>query len=285
MGKKRKGPLDYIMDFFGLIFSAVKFAFGIFKWIALSLWGAISWLSSFLKKKGQEKAELETQNRRSKAQPVFAPLVEIEPENGTLEKFESELYSGKSLIGLVIGARGSGKSAVGMRVLENMRAKGANVYAMGFGKETLPAWISLVDSVGEVKPNSFLLVDEGGIEFSSRDSMSERNKLLTDLLLISRHNDLSILFITQNSANIEINTLRQVDYLLLKEPSLLQLDFERKTIKDIYMKSKPGFEKHADVQGIMYVHGNKYSGFASNSLPSFWSNEVSKAYRGKQQKA
>ncbi len=281
MAKKRKGVLDYLIAFFGFIFFALKFIYGALKWLALGIAGFFAYLASLLAKKAEKEKELEEESRRPRAEASFVPLREVEKGEGSLEQFESGLYSGKSLIGLVIGARGSGKSAIGMRVLENMRAKGLNVYAMGFNKQTLPAWINAVNSPEEVRPDSFLLVDEGGIEFSSRDSMSERNKLLSDLLLISRHKGLSILFITQNSANIEVNTLRQVDYLLLKNPSLLQLDFERKAIRDLYSKSKPGFEKYKGDAGLAYLHSHNCALFVSNSLPSFWSNEVSTAYRAK----
>lgn len=273
--KKGKGVFDYAVDLFSMLL-------GVPKWLVITLWHVLVWFFNRLSSAAKKGAEMRAEAARPKTAAAFAPLQEIESKDGSLEKFESELYSGKSLIGLVLGARGSGKSAIGMRMLENMRAKGMNVYALGFGKESLPQWIHSVDSVEEVKPNSFLLADEGGIEFSSRNSMSEANKLLSSLLFISRHKDLSVLFITQNSANIEINTLRQIDYLVLKSPSLLQLDFERKKIKDIYTEVKGGFEQHKDDAGIAYLYSHNYQGFVSNSLPSFWSSRVSKAYKGKQ---
>ncbi len=266
MAKRKNGP--------NIIIEALKFSFGTLKWFVLALIGVFS----FLFRKG---ADIRAERRRPAIESSYSPFEELEAKEGSLAKFESELYSGKSLIGLVIGARGSGKSAIGLRMLENAAAKGFRTYAMGFKKETLPKWIIPVSSPEEVKPNSFLLVDEGGIAFSSRNSMSEANKLLSELLFISRHKDLSVLFITQNSATIEVNTLRQIDYLVLKQPSLLQLDFERKKIRDVYTEAKSGFGRHAGNPGLAYLYAHNYRGFISNSLPSFWSAEVSKAYRDK----
>ena len=215
--------------------------------------------------------------KRPYSRAQFSALEALETVEGSLKSFESSLYTEPSLIGLIVGARGSGKSALGMRLLENVKAKGRKVAAMGFKESSLPKWIKPIKSIEEIENGSFVLIDEGGIEFSSRAAMSSANKLLTELMLIARHKDVSILFITQNSANIEVNTLRQVDYLLLKRPSLLQLDFERKKIRDIYAKAKEGFERH-EGKGVFYVYAHNFIGFARASLPSFWSERLSKSY-------
>jgi hypothetical protein len=91
-----------------------------------------------------------------------------------------------------------------MRILENVASRGnRRVCAMGFAASSLPLWITPVLSVEEVPNGSFVLFDEGGITFSSRSSGSSANKILSSFLLVSRHKDLSILFISQNSANLE----------------------------------------------------------------------------------
>ena len=109
--------------------------------------------------------------------------------------------------------------------------------------------------------------------------MSDANKLLSEILLIARHKDLSVLFISQNSSNIDINAIRQADYLILKPSSLLQQDFERKKIKDIYQKVNAHFEELKGDIGLSYIYSDKFQGFTSNTLPSFWSNKVSKGYK------
>ena len=108
--------------------------------------------------------------------------------------------------------------------------------------------------------------------------MSNSNKLLSQILFIARHKDLSIIFISQNSSNIEINTIRQADYIALKPSSLLQKDFERKKIKEIYEEVEKEFEKYKEDKGLTYIYSHNYKGFVSNPLPSFWNIKVSKAY-------
>ena len=152
---------------------------------------------------------------------------------------------------------------------------------MGFQEESLPSYIHTIDHIDEIKNDSVILIDEGGIEFSSRNAMTDANKLLSEILLIARHKDLSVIFITQNSSNLEINAIRQADYLLLKPSSLLQKDFERKKIKDIYEEVEDDYKQHKDTTGILYIYADKFRGFVTNTLPTFWSDKVSKGYANK----
>ena len=55
-------------------------------------------------------------------------LIEIENEQGNFEDFKHTLYEKSSTIGLILGARGTGKSALGLRILEN-------VAILGYGKK------------------------------------------------------------------------------------------------------------------------------------------------------
>jgi hypothetical protein len=214
--------------------------------------------------------------------PKFKALVEVKKLEGDYDSFKNLLNKGKSTIGLVLGARGTGKSAIGMKLVENLKITSKkNLYALGFQPDSLPDWITVVKDINQIKTNSFVLIDEGGIEFSSRKSMSKGNTLLSDILMIARHKDLSVLFITQNSSNLEINVIRQSDYLLLKPSSLMQKDFERAKIQNIYKEVDKEFKELKDKQGITYVYSNGYRGFITNSLPSFWTEKVSKSYRGK----
>ncbi|MFA6048454.1 MAG: hypothetical protein WC792_00710 [Candidatus Micrarchaeia archaeon] len=209
----------------------------------------------------------------------YAAFSEVKAIKGNAGELEKALYSSKSLIGIILGGRGSGKTALGLRMLENAKARGRSVQALGFSEESLPPWMQCVSTLEQVKNGAFLLVDEGGIVFSARSAFASPNKLLSDLLLISRHKDLSVLFISQNSANLDVNALRQADYLLLKRPSLLQKDFERKIIGKIYEENRRGFEGYAQMPGLFLAYSDEFLGFAQNGLPSFWSEKASKAFK------
>ena len=274
-------------SFWRKAFNAIAFAV---KAILGILWKIILFLLDVLKKvfsalfSGAKSfaAKKASESRKPKNQAEFKPLVEIKKIAGDLEDFQNQLEKSKSLIGIIIGARGSGKSALGMRILENMKAEGRRVAAMGFSEEAIPPWIETVTELGQVKNGTFLLVDEGGILFSARESFSSGNKLLSELLLIARHKDLSVLFISQNSSNLEINTLRQADYLLLRRPSLLQKDFERKIIQKAYEEQGENFRKLG--MHVTLVYSDAYKGFVENELPGFWSEAASKSFKNYEKK-
>ncbi len=242
---------------------------------------AIIWAADWgLAKASASSAKRAVGAKKPRTDAAYMPLALQKKSAGELEQFEEKILSSRSAIGLVLGARGSGKSALGMRIIENVSSKtGRNVCAMGFDESTLPSWITCVGSVDAVPNGSFVLVDEGGITFSSRSSQSSANKILSSLLLVARHKDLSVLFISQNSANLEVNAIRQADFLLLRKPSLLQKEFERKKIGEIYdsiggqFLSLPDAGRHST-----YVYSDEFSGFVSNNLPSFWSQRASKPY-------
>ncbi len=264
-----------------------KASLGILKLLILYPARGIWWLSknSYSKivearKQGKKRSEQKQfQEKRPKNQARFSSLNEIKNKQGDFSSFENKLLKNKSTIGIILGARGTGKSAIGMRLLENFKAKTAKrIYALGFKEETLPSWIKVINDLSQLENGAIILIDESGIEFSSRKAMTSANKLLSDLLLISRHKDISVIFISQSSANLEINAIRQADYLILKPSSLLQKDFERKKIKDIYQKAEKDFNELKGDVGLTYIYADVYCGFVSNDLPSFWSEKVSKGY-------
>lgn len=231
---------------------------------------------------GRGSASLLAERVRPASASKFGEFEILDAKAGDFAEFERYLLDSKSTIGIILGARGTGKSALGMRILENVHAKkGRKVAAMGFQKESLPKWIKCVEKLDEIANDSFVLVDEGGIVFSAREALSDANKILSELLLISRHKDLSVLFISQNSANLDINALRQADYLLLRKSSLLQKDFERKKIQQVYLEAKPLFDRFGkEKQKITYVYSDEFRGIISNELPSFWGEKVSKGFSG-----
>jgi len=225
-----------------------------------------------------EKNKIES--RRESISSVFEDFKVIETLKGNYSNWKKTLFNSDSKIGIIIGARGSGKTAFGIKLIENIYSqKKVKCYAIGFKAEDFPSWINVVNSVSEITNNSYVLIDEGGILFSSRNAMSNANKLLSGLILISRHKNLNILFISQNSSNLDVNILRQADFLVLKPSSLLQKDFERKIIQKLYEKTEDDFEKFKENKGITYIYSSNFTGFVSNLLPSFWGAEISKSFK------
>jgi hypothetical protein len=226
--------------------------------------------------------EREVQEKREKLKAEYANMRILENLEGDYASWEKALFKAESKIGIVLGARGSGKTAFSVKLMENLYAKQkTKCYALGFKKKDMPSWIEVIEDISQIKNNSTVLIDEGGILFSSRKAMSKPNQLLSELILIARHKNLNILFISQNSSNLDVNIIRQADFLILKPTSLLQKDFERKKIRDIYQEVEEEFAKHGEDKGLAYIYSNEFRGFVSNPLPSFWSVGISKGFRKK----
>jgi len=225
-------------------------------------------------------SEAKIEKQRPKSEPQINKFKILNTLNGSIDSFENKIINEDSTIGIVLGARGKGKSAIGIRILENLKTQtDRKLFAMGFKKGLLPNWITEIEELEQIENNSFVVIDESGVEFSSRNSMSSINKLFSRLLLIARHKNLSLILISQNSSNIDVNGIRQADYLILKPSSLLQRDFERKKIREIYEEVDDYFLEFKEDKGLAYIYSDEFTGFISNSLPSFWCERVSKAYR------
>lgn len=260
------------------LIKVLSFPFILLQFLIVLPFKIISFIYNLIMKINTKTKEIKVKKARESIEAIYHEFPIIEQYSGDIKKWEKTLP--KSSIGIIIGARGKGKSALGIKILENLKTSNKkSLYAMGFNQEDMPAWINVANDVKDIASNSFVLIDEGGILFSSRRSMTDANQLLSDLILISRHKNLSILFISQNSANLDINILRQADYLLLKPSSLLQIDFERKKIKELYDEVKEQFLKFQDHKGLTYIYSEDFRGFVDNPLPSFWTMNISKSFK------
>ncbi len=210
--------------------------------------------------------------KKEKSMPLFK---EVELISGSLQAFTKSLIE-LSLIGVIIGRRGSGKTALALRIAEYLKDY-KEIYSMGISHT--PKWIKQVDDIKQVKNNSLLIIDEAALLLEARGSMRKINREISKLMAISRHKDLSLIIITQNSAMIDINALRLVDFLIIKMPSLLQFSMERSQLKKIIEKAKKYLESYKGVQ-YSYIISDHFEGVVSSSLPSFWEEKISKSMSG-----
>jgi len=270
MPKKRKSKKSKLWKYFGktLLF-IIKIPYYVVKGMII-----------LFRKISKKSKEIKIKYKRESIKPKYVSFRIIEIIKGNYKNWFDKTIKSDSQIGIILGARGSGKTAFGIKFLENIYFKTRKkCFAIGFKSEEFPSWIKVISDISKLENNSWVLIDEGGILFNSRSSMSNANKMLSKLILIARHKNINILFISQNSSNLEVNILRQADFLALKHSSLLQKDFERKIIQKIYSEVENKFERYKENKGITYLYGEKFNGFISNSLPSFWKEKISKSFR------
>ncbi|MGV8161986.1 MAG: hypothetical protein ACP5N2_01480 [Candidatus Nanoarchaeia archaeon] len=276
---KRKETPNWFLLFFKYLGIGIWWVFKGLWWIVKQIGRGIWWISEGVVSLVSREKRVKVKKKKTSEIPQRIKVTTT--IEGSFKNFWKRLKESDSLIGIVVGARGSGKSAVALCIMEELQGNKENYYAMGFKSKDIPNWINVVEDIKEIENNSFVIIDEGGILFSSRESMSDSNKFLSELLFIARHKDLSILFISQNSSNIEVNTLRQADFLILKKSSLLQKDFERKKISDIYTKYSEEFNKYKNTKKASLIYSDEFVGFVQSELPTFWSTKVSKGFRDK----
>lgn len=214
----------------------------------------------------------------SAMKPSYSELLPIGNNKGNIEEFNARLVNG-SLILAIVGKRGSGKSTLGFRILENIYSLSNRAcFALGISQNLLPNWIYSVNSIDEVHNNGIVIVDEGAISFNSRNSMTKENRNLGELLAIARHKNITLILITQNTSMMDKNVLNLCDSLLLKEGSLLQEEMERGAIQKLYNRANKKLKTIAKSERIShcYLIDDDFEGLVKVDLPSFWNNDISK---------
>jgi len=211
---------------------------------------------------------------------IYNELKEEYSNLGNSKDFWNKFYN-KSNIILISGMRGAGKTALAFRLAENMRHINPErqIYAMGFDQK-LPNWVHHSDNIKKVPIGSLVLWDEAGISLNQHSTFNTLTRDTNKLLLIARHRKLSLIFISQNMANLSIGVVRMGDTYLLLKDSLVQQYTDRSFIKKIYQElreSDRGFDYKKN--GQVYIFDDLYKGMTTFSLPSFWSDDISEAYK------
>jgi len=185
---------------------------------------------------------------------------------------------------LIVGRRGSGKSALGYKLPEYLRWKG-QIYVVGLPQKArrfLPVWIGIVPSLEDVPPKSIVLIDESYNLFHSRASASERARILSNLINLSRQREQTLIFVTPEARQIDKNIASSADVIIFKNPGIFQPEFERKELRKIAEEAKRMFAaisvKEKTKWSYVYAPGSDFAGMLENSLPSFWSSGLSKSY-------
>jgi hypothetical protein len=170
----------------------------------------------FVEKLKEEKVKKETLKKEDKFSRVQGLFNVKDSFNGDFDYF-LENFRDKSLVMLIIGKRGGGKTALGMKFVEIGKILDKKSYVIGFENSKTPKWVRKVNNLEDVPNNSLVLVDEAGISFSARESMKKANKEMANLLSIARHKNLSLIFITQNCMSLRTKVITEKSIKTLKD--------------------------------------------------------------------
>ncbi len=111
--------------------------------------------------------------------------------------------------------------------------------------------------------------------------MSRPGRAIGPLINLNRQKRHSLIFISQEARQIDINVLSQLDWLAIKETSALAQEFERKELRQFTDKAMAEFNAlRGNKRPWIWVYSEPadFSGMVKNELPSFWRPALSRAF-------
>ena len=194
---------------------------------------------------------------------------------------------------VINGHRGEGKSALGWWLAQYMQKKTRKKVAAlgmpmeargvfpkrGFGRGGIQ-WVNSIEDVSSMKP-SIVIVDEAAFVAGSRNAMSKTNKEWLKLIAICRHKDHLLIFIHQQSRQLDVQILMDADLVLMKRPTMLHLRGAR---AEFAPEMEDAFRQFSEMRGntkkkvyvVDYHNGN--ATMLGAAMPTWWNDKVSKAY-------
>lgn len=205
------------------------------------------------------------------------PFIQEISLQGTINSFNL-IAARESRIYLILGMKGSGKTALGFRLMENLgMTKNKKMFAYGFPGMSLPLDIIKIDDFQALENNSILIIDEGGLSFDAKNHFSFNSRQLKTLMALSRHKGIDLIVISQNSSSIDLNIIRMADVVIFKELSLMQIEMERPQIAKLCREAAEYF-KGRYAKKFAFIVSKEFKGLVRNCLSSFWNEQISTGF-------
>jgi hypothetical protein len=207
-------------------------------------------------------------------------IVKPSPDLQTLEAGNWIRLIPHPSIVLILGKRGGGKSALGYRLLENLRWT-ASPYVVGLpenARKLLPDVLGMVASLEDVPLKAIVLVDEAYLPYHARSSMAAEAKALSQMINLSRQREQTLIFVSQEARQVDRNIASSANVVIFKDLGILQLKFDRRELNEIATSAKQAF---ATITGdkrrwaFVYSPDTDFMGLMENSLPTFWTKKLS----------
>ena len=194
---------------------------------------------------------------------------------------------------IVIGDIDSGKTVSACAILDHLHklknkcAVVAEKAVAEIYQETAP-WISHIDPSKTLHPkDTAILLDDAHLYAYARTWWGELNQNIDIMARESRHTGNSYIYTTQQAAALDANLVRMVSCVIIKEPSLMQIEggerpMIRKRMEAAAKRFKEEKVSHDENQKNAYVLSRKRRApvfVRGITQPKWFTQRISKAYR------
>tara|TARA_Y100000310_G_scaffold158949_1_gene158373 strand:- start:997 stop:1701 length:705 start_codon:yes stop_codon:yes gene_type:complete len=189
----------------------------------------------------------------------------------------------------ITGFRGMGKTALAWWLTDELRntpgypSKVATYAAPEVSQTVLPTWARTnVTTPQEIMdlPPSIIVIDEAVFSNNSRRAMSKDNVDFMKMFAIVRHKGHLIIFIAQDSNQMDVTIIDQTDLILMKKPSAMQVKRARATLKDQLGEAFVQINEKQDARRWVYAYDpmTDASRLLASNMPVWWTDKVSTMY-------
>ena len=196
---------------------------------------------------------------------------------------------------VISGHRGQGKSALGWWLAQQINTQQKKrVVAVGFpheARDVFPKrgfgsggifWANGIEEVDAITKPSVLVCDEASFMANAREAMTKGNQAWNKLINTSRQKEHWLIFIAQNTGQLDIQLMQNADFVLMKKPTELLLRFTREQFKREAIEAMNQFSWKKDSKKFVYAVDYNYEfgkpKMLTSSMPTWWNNKISKAF-------
>ncbi len=193
------------------------------------------------------------------------------PDDEKIKKIQKLVATVSGEVWVTVGRKGSGKTATGYWLMELAHKAGRACYLSGPPQKT-PRWVKRVTDPGSAPEGALVYVSEGAIQYSARTTMRGQQRDALSILPVLRHSKRLIIVETQSSRMIDVNFLRMMDVIILKQEPLFSKN-ERHPLMNVLEILKP-----KRPQETLFFGGSWFTLLQHQPLPKCWSDDLSLSY-------
>jgi hypothetical protein len=190
---------------------------------------------------------------------------------------------------LVTGHRRRGKSGLGWYILQLAHEMfDVTGYVVGVPEDKhiyMPYYAHplKLDPEQDLPENAVILIEEAAMIFYAGLHGLDLNRWLSGILGAAGQKNQIIIFLSHHTRKLDVNVVLDMDIWALKQPTLWHVRFERRELKPIVKEAYDHFKGMLleDARKEAFVYGINLEGaIFDNPLPDFWSDELSRIFKG-----